>query len=681
MCGIAGFIQRQPPDDAVIEEMIGALAHRGPDGVGVWRAQWNGWHIALAHARLAIIDLAGGHQPMANEDGRVRITYNGEVYAFQEMRRALEKRGHRFRTHSDTEVVLHHLEDAPTDPATALSVLDGMFALALWDQRRGRLLLARDRVGIKPLYYTALPEGGVAFASELTALLKHPHVRRDIDPDALASFFFMDYAMAPGSMIQGVKKLEPAKYAVWHDGQLSHPGPYWSPHGRVQASALPNPQHAPRLCDLLEEAVESRLVADVPVGLFLSGGIDSSIVGALASRRTAKRLKTFTIRMEDPEFDQSADARQVAAHIGSEHIEEQLSGESLLDDLDAALGCLDEPLADPSLLPTYVLSRLAARHVKVVLGGDGADELWGGYPTLRAHSLAQLYGALPRAFRRRVVEPLVRALPVRHGYQSLEWKAKRFAHRWEGDPARRHLRWMSSLDLQDLAEATASPSALPSAFAPLTRGPIGTDLLNDILRLDFQTYLPGAVLAKVDRASMAHGLEVRPPLLSNVLIDLAMATPSSLKVRGRRTKMPLRSVAAGLLPRAAAARPKRGFAIPLARWLLGPLRERLEEALGPGPIWDQGLLEHSAFVRWQQDHQALRADRSRPLWALIVLDHWLRRVRHRPPTAPAGRVGVPTTPSSTRRVPCLSGGSGSRFSPLHVEEKVPRGGLAPPTSG
>jgi asparagine synthase (glutamine-hydrolysing) len=639
VCGIAGFIQREPPAPELIGQMARQLAHRGPDGTGIWCARWNGWTIALAHTRLAIIDLDGGRQPMANQDGSARITYNGEVYAHRELRRNLEARGHRFRTNSDTEAVLHHLEDASDDPARGLAGLDGMFALALWDQSRGRLLLARDRVGIKPLYYAALPDGGIVFASELTALLRHPDVDRTIDPDALASYFFMDYCMAPGCIVQGARKLEPACLVEWRDGFIEKPRPYWSVQDRLSHPTLPREESVACVRARLEEAVVSRLTSDVPVGLFLSGGVDSSIVGALAARHSPARLKTFTIQMEDRDFDQSAAARQVAAHIGSEHIEEPLTARSLLEEVDAALGCLDEPLADPSLIPTYVLSRLAARHVKVVLGGDGADELWGGYPTLMAHALAPAYGALPLPLRRALVEPFIRALPVHHGYQSLEWKAKRFALRWDDDAAVRHLRWMSNLDLAHLGEALGTRPSLPAWFVPHAAAPASGDTLNDIMRLDFRTYLPGAVLAKVDRASMAHGLEVRPPLLSNALIDLAFSLPSSVKARGRRSKIILRGAAADLLPRDAVMRPKKGFAIPLARWLRGPLRQRLDAALGPGPLRDLGLLQLPVFARWRDEHNERRVDRSRPLWALIVLDHWMRR-RLRP-GARAARLSDP----------------------------------------
>jgi len=389
----------------------------------------------------------------------------------------------------------------------------------------------------------------------------------------------------------------------------------------------------------LEHAVESQMISDVPIGVFLSGGIDSSVVAALAQRHARGRLQTFSIAFEDPAFDESAYARQVATHIGSAHVERTLREADLLTTLDAALDCLDEPMADPSILPTYLLSSLAAEHVKVVLGGDGGDELWAGYPTYKAHRYAATYARLPRFCRAGVIEPLVARLPVRHGYQNLQWKAKRFALRWDDDPLRRHARWMSNTDLPDLRALLTCNDAAPPQFARDGAGVTeistngngharrrGGDVLDRILALDFTGYLPGSVLAKVDRASMAHGLEVRPPMLANDLIDFAFSLPAALKLRGGVTKAPLKAAAAGLLSAGVIHRRKKGFAIPLARWLTGPLRPRVESVLTPdGPLWATGLLDRHTAAAWWDQHIHRAADRSKPLWALLVLDHWLRR--------------------------------------------------------
>jgi len=635
MCGIAGYVQSSPapPDPRIINAMMGCIAHRGPDGSGVWTTQRGDWSVSLAHRRLAIIDLEGGKQPMGNEDGSLQITYNGELYNHLALHDDLAAKGHTFRTRSDTEAIIHHIQEyGGATGGEGLAAFDGMFAFALWDQNRGRLLLARDRVGIKPLFYAALPDGGLAFASELTALMAHPAIGREIDPNGLASFLFLDYAHAPTSLFKGVHKLEQGCFVAWSDGKLEAPRRYWSMAEKTQSPPRDGTL-VRRVREGLNEAVRSQLLADVPVGVFLSGGIDSSLVAALATRHHSGRLKTFTIRFDDPQFDESPFARIVADHIGSEHIEERLTQTSLLESVGAALDCLDEPLADPSIIPTFILSRLASRHVKVALGGDGGDELWGGYPTYKAHSMADRYASLPRAIRTGLIEPLVRRLPVRPGYQTFEWKAKRFALRWDDDPLTRHLRWMSSLDLADLALAMPGhsplpPHALPRSFAEIIRAPRTGDPLNDIMRLDFATYLPGSVLTKVDRASMAHGLEVRPPLLANAMIDLAFSLPSKLKIHGATTKALLKAAAAAYLPQQIIHRRKKGFAIPLAAWLKagGPLRDRLDGALGDGPLWYTGILNRAAFIRWREEHDTSRADRSRPLWAAIVLDHWLRRL-------------------------------------------------------
>jgi asparagine synthase (glutamine-hydrolysing) len=620
MCGLVGFIQRSSAPE-LLAPMLHRIEHRGPDGEGRWTGSFGEWFVALGHRRLAILDLAGGTQPMSTPDGRTHLSYNGEIYNFRELRRELEDSGVHFRTRSDTEVLLRHTERHWDQ---GLQSLNGMFAFALWDRQRGSLLLARDRVGIKPLYYAELPDGGVVFASELTALLQHPHVTRRVSPEALLSFFFSDYVHGPSSMVEGVKKLAPGHAVEWQGGKLAPPVRYWSPpettgplDGSIEAAAR-------ELWSLLGGAVERQLVADVPVGVFLSGGIDSSSVAVLAQERSTRRLETFSIAFEDPTFDESRYARLVAARIGSAHVEERLGERNVLDVLEPALANLDEPLADPSYLPTFLVSRLASSHVKVVLGGDGGDELFGGYPTYRAHRLARYYSLLPKSLRTGAIARCVSLLPVRDRYQSLEWKLKRFVLRWDDDSRRRHLRWMSGLDLDDLA--LAAPRAGPREPATLALAAAGgNDLLHDILALDFRTYLPGSVLTKVDRASMAHGLEVRPPMLDNDLVDWALRLPSSLKIRGLQSKYLLKLAARNHLPAAVVSRTKKGFGIPVGRWLRGPLQPRLARALSSSPVWESPWLDRAPFAVWARRHEQRRGDHSKVLWALIVLDEWMRR--------------------------------------------------------
>lgn len=621
MCGIVGHVRRDDPTRA-FDEQLASLAHRGPDGEGKLFDVQGDWHIALGHRRLSIIDLAAGAQPMSNSRRDVHLTYNGEVYNFRALRRALEARGFTFGTQSDTEVVLRQYE---AHGEAGVQHLDGMFAFAVWDAPRRRLVLARDRVGIKPLYYASLPDGGVAFASELTAILG-ALAPAQLSIDALASYFFSDYVHAPEAMIQGVRKLQPGHTLVWEDGRLGAPRAYWR---------LPPPAAAPRTGDAelsadlwrrLGESVGRQLVSDVPIGVFLSGGLDSSSVAAQAVRHAAGRMKAFAIGFEERTYDESGYARRVANRFGLDLVEERLTERNLLETVDEALDRLDEPLADPSFLPTYVLSRLAARHVKVVLSGDGGDELWGGYPTYRAHDYARAFALLPHRIRHRWLARLADRLPIDDRYQSFEWKIRRFTQRWDDEPLIRHIRWMSCLDLEDLAQAVPRGSA-GLATALVGGVPAGYDALGSLLALDFVTYLPGSVLTKVDRASMAHGLEVRPPLLDGDLVDWAFQLPSKYKIRGRTGKFLLKRAAAASLPQEVIRRPKKGFAIPLARWIRGPLAPRIRDVVTHSPIWQSGLAERSVFERYEREHQSRQRDRSKPLWALYVLDRWLERHR------------------------------------------------------
>jgi asparagine synthase (glutamine-hydrolysing) len=600
--------------------MLARIAHRGPDGEGAWHRQVSDWQVSLGHRRLSIIDLAAGAQPMDNEDGLVVITFNGEIYNFQELRAELEGQGHRFKTRSDTETIIHHFEQ---HGVSGIEKLNGMFAFALWDSSARTLVLARDRVGIKPLYYAELPGGGIAFASELSSLMAHGGIDDTLSEQGLVSYFFSDYVHPPHTIFRAAKKLPPGHSLVWRDGRIETPRAFWQVPAPEAPPAKDDDALASELWDRLGGAVEAQLIADVPVGIFLSGGIDSSIVATLAAGRARDRMKAFSIGFEDATFDETQYARLLAERLGVEHVVEQLHEGNLLDVIDLALDKLDEPLADPSFLPTFLLSRLAARHVKVVVGGDGGDELWGGYPTYRAHRYANIYAKIPAWIRSDVLPRAIARLPIDDRYQSMEWKIRRFTGRWADDPTIRHLRWMSSVDLPDLALALPLSGGMTPATlaAPL---PATSDSLQRILALDFTTYMPGSVLTKVDRASMAHGLEVRPPLLHNELVDWAFHLPSRYKLRGSRGKYLLKLAAKGKIPDSLIERPKKGFGIPLAKWLRGPLRGRLENLVEGSPIWDSGVLGRSAFQAWNREHQAKEKDHSKALWALFVLDHWFR---------------------------------------------------------
>lgn len=633
MCGIAGVIERgEDPARAsrIVGRMLDAIAHRGPDGSGLATWREGPFTIALGHRRLAIIDLEGGAQPMRNLEGTHAVTFNGEIYGFRALRAELEARGRRFATRSDTEVALQLLAEHGDE---AVVRLDGMFALAAFEPARRRLFLARDRAGIKPLFYAELPGGGLAFASELAALLQHPAIDDAPSAPGYASYFFADYVQPPHTVVRGAKQLPPGHSLVWEDGRLRAPRRFWSVPVSDPAAVAGRSDAAlaRETWSRLGESVERQMVADVPVGIFLSGGLDSSSVAALAAERSKERLLAFSIGFEDRTFDESEHARRVAQHVGVRHVEETLRERDVLGVVDRALDTLDQPLADPSYLPTFLLSRLAARHVKVVLGGDGGDECWGGYPTYKAHGYARIYGRLPRGVIRGI-RAAVDRLPLDDRYQSLEWKLRRFTGRWDDDPVTRHQRWMSSLDLPELARAVPGARgerpatldvALPDERAPIARA----------MALDFATYMPGSVLTKVDRASMAHGLEVRPPLLDDAMIDWAFSLPLRYKVRGRTGKYLLKRAARGHVPDAIIDRPKKGFGIPLRAWLRGPLASRVHDVTSRSPAWDTGLLSREAFAKMRDEHMARRADHAKPLWGLLVLDHFLRRmddVKRRP---------------------------------------------------
>jgi len=622
VCGIAGFIDRSRDDQtAVLERMMKRIEHRGPDGSGTWFERFADWGVGFGHRRLSIIDVEGGKQPLGNDDQSVQITYNGEVYNFRDLRAPLEAKGHRFATQSDTEVIVHHVEEFGVE---GLKDLNGMFAFGIWDHGKKTLLLARDRAGIKPLFYAKLQNGGVAFASELTALLQHPGVSRKLSKTAISSYFFSDYVLHPESWIEGVNKLEPGHYVQWQNGALGQPVSFWNFPGEAKDDpARTDNDVIAVLGHKLDAAVERQMISDVPLGVFLSGGLDSSIVAAIAARHSSRPLTTFSIAFEDPTFDESGFAREVAKHIGSDHVEQMLNEPVLVDSTQAALDCLDEPVADPSIVPTYLLSRLASQQVKVALGGDGGDELWAGYPTYLAHQYSRYYETLPQFVRDSMISPLVAALPTSDRYQSLEWKAKRFTERWDSDDQTRHLRWMSNTDLPDLKQISAHAFQNPRTLE--LRAPENIrDKTNLQLALDFRTYLVGSVLAKVDRAAMAHGLEVRPPLLDNDLIDFAFSLASSFKLRGGVGKYLLKRAAERLLPEHIIYRAKKGFAIPLSRWLRGPFRPMVESVLSASPLWS-GMLRRDTFQTWNREHQERKRDRSRPLWALIVLDRWVKR--------------------------------------------------------
>ena len=624
MCGIAGFVNGggAPADRGVIAAMTSTLAHRGPDGDGFY----TDGPVALGHRRLSVIDPTGGAQPMGNEDGSVVVTYNGELYNELALRAGLRERGHVYRTTCDTESLVHLYEELGPDFAARLN---GMFALGLWDARRSRLVLARDRMGQKPLYYAETPGGGLVFGSEPKALLKHPDVPRRLDPEGLARYLFYEYVPAPNSIWGGVKKLPPAHVLVWERGRTTLTR-YWEPTWPSPDS--PDPVEgfeaaAEAFWSEFRGAVASHRRADVPLGVFLSGGVDSSSVAAAVCEIVpAKSVRTFSIGFDDPTFDESGHARAVAEFLGTDHREKTFSAENVLELLPEVADWLDEPFGDASVLPTHLLSRFAREEVTVVLGGDGADELLAGYPTFEAERAAGLYRRLPRSARA-LAGAAVGRLPVNHGNLSLDFKLKQFI-RGAGEPlALAHQRWRGSFSGPEIGRLLigGEPGGFSVEAEHLARArPLapGCDPLTQSLALYQDTYLPDDILTKVDRASMACGLEVRAPFLDAGLVDRVEALPAGYKYGRGQTKRLLKRAASVRLPASTLTRPKKGFGIPVAHWLRGPLGPLLDRLLGPDRLKAQGLFRPEEVARRVDEHRRGARDHRKPLWTLLMFQLW-----------------------------------------------------------
>jgi len=624
MCGIAGFVNRtgQPADRGIVERMAATLAHRGPDGDGVYcdgRA-------ALGHRRLSIIDVSGGAQPMSNEDGSIWISYNGELYNEPTLRKELESKGHRYRTASDTESLVHLYEEEGLD---FVRRLNGMFALAIWDAGRGRLVLARDRMGQKPLYYGELPGGGLAFGSEPKAVLAHPDIRREIDRASLARYLFYEYVPAPYSIWRSLRKLpcghalswERGAFRVWRYWDSPVPGP----------AALDFEATAERFWEEFRDAVACHRRSDVPIGVFLSGGVDSSsVAAALCEVEPARNVRTFSIGFQDPSFDESGHARAVALHLGTDHHEQTFSIETVYDLLPEVAAWLDEPFGDASILPTHLLSRFARREVKVVLGGDGADELLAGYPTFAAERAAKFFRRLPRPAQA-LAGAAVGRLPVDHGNFSFDFKLKQFLRGAAEPLPLAHQRWLGSFSGAEIERLLVEGDPIGVELEHLRRAESlegGADPLSRSLALYQDTYLPEDILTKVDRASMACGLEVRAPFLDANLVDFIQALPPAFKFGRNQTKRLLKRAAAGRLPASILTRPKKGFGIPVARWLRGPLAPLMNQLLGRERLDRQGLFHADEVARRIAEHQSGRRDHRKPLWTLLIFqlwcDHWLK---------------------------------------------------------
>ena len=647
MCGIAGFLdstQSMTRDQlvATARRMTTSLRHRGPDGDGVWVDSARG--IGLGHRRLAIIDLSpGGHQPMHSSCGRYVITFNGEIYNFKDLRHQLEALGHNFRGHSDTEVMLAAITQWGVE--SALEKFNGMFAFALWDRQEKALHLSRDRAGEKPLYY-GWAGNTFLFCSELKALHQHPNFRAEIDRGALAAYLRHNYVPAPYSIYKGIHKLPPATFlTIRGNSRDAFPKPYWSAKTAAEdGSAHPfegnEAEAIDRLDSLLNDAVKIRMEADVPLGAFLSGGIDSSLVVAAMQANSSRPVQTFTIGFQVAEFNEAESAKQVAQHLGTDHTELYVTPEETMAVIPSLPTLYDEPFADVSQIPTFLVSQLARRKVTVSLSGDGGDELFGGYNTyFWGRSVHQSIDWMPRALRRVLADSLSPLSRV--DWNTLFDKRQsvlpsRLKQKDLGKVLQKLARILKVDDRETLYEVLQSYWMDPASIvlgaeekrASLTNGANRThlrDFVHVMMYLDTVTYLPDDILVKVDRASMGVSLEARVPLLDHRIIEFAWRLPLGMKVKGDRGKGTLRQVLHKYVPESLVDRPKQGFGVPIHNWLRGPLRAWAEDLLSESRLRQEGYFNGTEIRRKWSEHLSQRHDWPAQLWGVLMFQAWLER--------------------------------------------------------
>jgi asparagine synthase (glutamine-hydrolysing) len=603
-----------------------SLIHRGPDGHGSFIRG----PVRLTMRRLSIIDLEGGDQPMSNETDTVHVVFNGEIYNFVELRESLTRLGHQFRTRSDTETIVHAYEQWGDD---FVHHLNGMFAIALWDDVRARLVLARDRAGIKPLYF-AHADGALVFGSELKAVLKSGLVPRALDYTALGQYLSLEYIPAPASIIRGVRKLRPGHVLTASTNEVRERA-YWDLSlARSENDPLPGDEadqvHAFR--EVLRQAVRREMVSDVPIGVLLSGGIDSSTVAAFMTQATAAPVQSFSVSFSERSYDESRYARRVAAHVGTEHHELRVAPADLIEALPTIVSIVDEPFADPSIVPTYLVSRFAREHVKVVLGGDGGDEMLAGYSTLQAHRLVPIYRALPRRFRRAVVERAAAILPAPPRYRAFDFLVRRFIEGADCPPWHQHQLWMGALFGADKASALhpdvgceADENEFEAKLAETAAASRAGHPLNRILYQDFKLYLEGDVLAKTDRASMATSLESRVPFLNVGVLSHLERVPIRLKLRGLTRKYLLREAVKGLIPDSIINRRKRGFGVPVAVWLNKDLRRLADEYLNESRLRREGIFNPSGVSALIDEHGRRAQNNAKSIWTILMFQMWRER--------------------------------------------------------
>ena len=642
MCGICGIISYDslPVSQELLRKMCQAFSYRGPDDEGVYTSERRAGQgqkisVGLGHKRLSIIDLsAAGHQPMSNEDGSVWITYNGEIYNFKEKRAELQAKGHAFKSHTDTEAILHSYEE---EGPKCVHRLNGMFSFGIWDEKRARLWLCRDRIGIKPLVYYWDGKHFV-FASEIKSLLSDPVIPRELDYDALLLYLAFSYVPAPYTIFKGIRKLEPGHSLILENGRLEIEK-YWDvpqePDLNASSTSFCTQEEIikKRLYESLSEAVRKRMIADVPIGAFLSGGIDSSIIVGLMSRHANRPVKTFSIGFKDDKlFDETHYAREAARLYKTDHHEFKLTSRDMLDVLPDVLSTFDEPFADSSAIPTYIVSKETKRHVTVALSGDGGDELFAGYRSYLGEYWYNRYMMIPAILRDGLIERFCQTLPDSRDARVMEYirRLKKFIESTKGAFPERVMSLKEVFPQKvrkDLLFATGfggniSEGDLPLQIVKNRLSSYRGDRINKILYSDLKDSLPGDMLTKVDWMSMKNSLEVRVPFLDHNVVEFASRISGSMKLRKGKTKYLLKETFKGLLPPSLYNRPKAGFEIPISRWLKTDLKFLVDKFLAEERIKDQGIFEYEVIEKLIQDLLTNRRDTSWMLWNLIVFESW-----------------------------------------------------------
>jgi asparagine synthase (glutamine-hydrolysing) len=641
MCGISGACWTDAKLEVTsdqLRKMTDAIRHRGPDDAGQWISNLSSTGVALGHRRLSIIDLDSGHQPLGNEDGSIQIVFNGEIYNYVELREELLQRGHTFQTHTDTEVIVHLYEELGPE---CVKRFRGMFAFALWDQKLQRLLLARDRLGKKPLVYRHDP-GRLIFASELKALLTLQGIPRELNPIAVDQYLTYQYVPHPHSILKGFHKLPPASYALYERDQLQVVR-YWTPPfdvKYVEEAADPELRHSyswdlkkwqTKLRDALTEAVRIRLRSNVPLGAFLSGGVDSTLIAGLMQQVSTTPVHTFSIGFPVEKFDERKYARMAADHLKTKHHEFLVDPQALtmLPDL---VWHYDEPFGDSSAIPTMYLSRMTRQEVTVALSGDGGDELFAGYERYSAVRLAQNYDRLPAFLRQAISSPLWQKIPASVSPKSKRRRLKRFLKALSLSPERRYLSWIEIFDCERRCELYSSEMSAQldgndSADVLLEAYAVSQhrDFVTRTTAADVMSYLPCDILTKVDIASMSTGLECRSPLLDHHVVELAARMPMEHKIKGNVSKWILKETFPDLIPEPIRNRPKMGFGVPLDSWFRNELQPLLNDVLTSKRCLERGYFKPHAIQTMIEQHQQKQMDHSSRLWALLMLELWMQK--------------------------------------------------------